>query len=221
LFILGRARFSANRIGRCSSILNSKELLMNRYFLFAFALLIAFASCQKTKTQSAATPKEIDPCSLITKDEVQKIQGSPVKEVKPSTNSDGSFRISQCFYTTETFNESVSLALTERDPASDKARDPKAFWKDTFGRYASRLKEEEGDEEKRKSLGDQDEERGAPPKKIEGVGDDAWWTANRMGGAIYVLKNNAFIRISVGGTGNQDSKIEKSKALAAKALSRL
>jgi hypothetical protein len=42
-----------------------------------------------------------------------------------------------------------------------------------------------------------------------------------MGGAIYVLKDNVFIRISVGGPESEESKIEKSKALAAKALSRL
>jgi len=192
---------------------------MNRYFLFAIILLIAVAGCQKTKNKSSRT--NIDACSLITSDEVQKIEGSPVKDVKPSANSDGSFRISQCFYTTETFAQSVSLAVTERDPASDKARDPKAFWKDTFGRYASSVKEQEGDEEKKKSLGEKEEERGAPPKKIEGVGDDAWWSANRMGGAIYVLKDNVFIRISVGGADKEEAKIERSKALAAKALSRL
>jgi hypothetical protein len=72
-----------------------------------------------------------------------------------------------------------------------------------------------------KSLGDADEERGRPPKKIEGVGDDAFWSANRMGGALYVLKDNVFIRISIGGPEPEESKIEKTKALAAKALSRL
>lgn len=194
---------------------------MNRNLLFAIALLAAVAGCKKMKVASASTQTKIDACSLITKDEVQKIQGSSVKDMKPSENSDASFRFSQCFYSTEIFNESVSLAVTQRNPESDKARDPKEFWKGTFGRYEGELKEREGDEEKKKSLGEEEEERGRPPRKIKGVGDDAWWTANRMGGAIYVLKDNVFIRISVGGPENEESKIEKSKALAAKALSRL
>jgi hypothetical protein len=197
---------------------------MNRYFLFATALMVAVTGCQKSKTESASNQSnnpKIDACSLITSDEVQKIQGSPVQDVKPSEKSDGSFRFSQCFYSTQVFNESVSLAVTQRNPDSPSARDPQAFWKDTFGRYEGEVKEKEGDEEKKKSLGEEDEERGRPPKKIEGVGEDAWWTANRMGGALYVLKSNVMIRISVGGSESEESKIEKSKALAAKALSRL
>jgi hypothetical protein len=199
---------------------------MNRYLLFAIALLLANTGCgkSKTKTESASSQSDqtkIVACSLITNDEVQKIQGSAVKDTKPSESADTSFRFSQCFYSTEIFNKSVSLAVTQRNPDSASGRDPKTFWKETFGRYEGQLKEQEGDEEKKKSLTEQDEEKGTPPKKIEGIGDDAWWTANRMGGALYVLKNNVFIRVSIGGPETQESMIEKTKALAAKALSRL
>lgn len=197
---------------------------MNRYLPFAIVLLVAITSCRKSKTESVSKQSDqtkIVACSLITNDEVQKIQGSPVKDTKPSESADSSFRFTQCFYTTEVFNQSVSLAVTQRNPDSASARDPKTFWKETFGRYESRVKDQEGDEEKKKSLSEEDEERGAPPKKIEGVGDGAWWSANRMGGALYVLKGNVFIRISVGGPESEASKIEKSKALAAKAVSRL
>jgi len=118
---------------------------------------------------------------------------------------------------------SVSLALTERDPASDSARDPREFWKDAFGRYEETQKEITDEErEKKQSLNEEEEEaRARPPKKIEGLGDSAWWTAGRMGGAIYVLKNNAFLRVSVGGTGKEEEQMERAKKLAAKALSRL
>jgi len=168
--------------------------------VFLIGMLTTLASCQKSKTNSttalAKRPK-IDPCGLISAEEVQAIQGSPIKDVKPSEQSDGSFRIAQCFYNAETFNKSVSLAVTQRDPASDKARNPQDFWKETFGRYEGEVKEEKGDEEKRESLREQEEEKGQPPKKIEGIGDDAYWTANRMGGALYVLKNDVFIRIKL------------------------
>ena len=197
---------------------------MNRYLPFAIVLLVAITGCRKSKTESVSKQSDqtkIVACSLITNDEVQKIQGSPVKDAKPSESADNSFRFTQCFYSTEVFNQSVSLAVTQRNPDSASARDPKTFWQETFGRYESQAKEREGDEEKKKSLAEEDEERGAPPKKIEGVGDGAWWSASRMGGALYVLKGNVFIRISVGGPESEASKIEKSKALAAKAISRL
>jgi hypothetical protein len=194
---------------------------MNRHLSFAISLLLALSACQKSKTSSVSQSGPISACDLITNDEVQSIQGSPVKDVKPSEASDGKFRIAQCFYTTEVFNRSVSLAVTQRDPAGASARDPREFWKDTFGKYESQVKKEEGDEQKKKSLRDDDEGLARPPKKIEGVGDDAFWTANRMGGALYILKNNVFIRISIGGPESEESKVEKTKALAAKAVSRL
>jgi hypothetical protein len=194
---------------------------MNRHILFTISLLVAVTGCEKSKTTPVAQQGKVDPCSLITKAEVQAIQGSPVKDTKPSEQFDDHFRLTQCFYTTEVFNKSVSLAMTERNPTSASARDPKDFWKDTFGRYEETMrKRSEDDEEKKQSLNEQ-EERGRPPKKIEGLGDSAWWTANRTGGAIYVLKKNAFIRISVGGPDPEEEKIERSKKLAAKALSRL
>jgi len=194
---------------------------MNRLFSLLVALLLGLAGCQKSKTTSASPTTKIDACSLITNDEVQKIEGSPVKDAKSSETSDGGFRMGQCFYTTEVFNKSVSLAVTQRALGSDNARDPKTFWKETFGRYSGQAEEKDGDEEKKKSLSNEQEERGTPPKKIEGLGDEAWWSGKRIGGALYVLKGNVFIRISVGGPDSEESRIEKSKALAEKAVSRL
>ncbi len=65
------------------------------------------------------------------------------------------------------------------------------------------------------------EEKRVPPKKIEGLGDDAYWVGTRVGGTLYVLKKGAFIRLSLGGPDSQEMKIEKSKKLAEKALGRL
>jgi len=195
--------------------------------VLAIISLAALVSCQKSKT--AATPPsnrpKIDACSLITKEEAQSLQGSPIKDLKGSENADGAFRVAQCFYTAETFNKSVSLAVTQTNPASPQARNVRDFWKEAFGRYEGEAKKEEGDEEKKKSLrerGEEEErERGLPPKKVDGIGDSAYWTANRVGGALYVLKNDVFIRISVGGPDAEEAMINRCKALAEKALSRL
>jgi hypothetical protein len=190
--------------------------------VFSIVLLASLAGCKKTKTTvSPSKQVKIDACALITKDEVKAIQSSPIKELKGSEQSDGKFRIAQCFYTAETFNKSVSLAVTQNDPASDNARTPKDFWKESFGRFEGKAKEEKGDEEKKESLREQEEEKAIPPKKVDGIGDSAYWTANRMGGALYVLKNDVFIRVSVGGPENEENMIKRCKALAEKALSRL
>jgi len=200
--------------------------------LLAIISLGLFASCKKSRTaENESSPpsnrSKIDACGLVTKDEIEKIQGWPIKDVKGSENSDDSYRIAQCFYTAETFNKSVSLAVTQSNPGSPKAKNPRDFWKQSFARWSDSAKgkeeeeEEAGDKGKKESLEEHEErEGGQPPKKIDGVGEAAYWTANRMGGAIYVLKNDVFIRISVGGPDSEDKKIEHCKELAEKALSR-
>ena len=64
-------------------------------------------------------------------------------------------------------------------------------------------------------------EQGSAPKKIEGLGDDAYWVGNRFWGILYVLKGDAFISIGLGGTDDEETKLKKSKTLAQKALQRL
>src|SRR5436305_161396 len=60
-----------------------------------------------------------------------------------------------------------------------------------------------------------------PPKKVEGVGEEAYWSGNRFGGALYVLKKETIVRVSVGGPGDEEKKLSRSKALAEKVLGRL
>jgi Protein of unknown function (DUF3558) len=205
-------------------------------------LLALLAGCNKSSSvgppaapqvQTKATPKEsggtkFDACVLITNQEIEAIEGSPVKETKPSGRSDSGLGFTQCFYTTAEFNRSVSLSVTRTDPDAPAKRSVKEYWEQMFGKYKGEQKEpeQESDKEKKESLQGQKHERGeeaesVPPKKITGVGEEAFWIGSRVGGALYVLKNNAFIRISVGGPDPEPGKIEKCKALALKALDRL
>src|SRR6267378_3343238 len=59
--------------------------------VLAIISLAALVSCQKSKT--AATPPsnrpKIDACSLITKEEAQSLQGSPIKDLKGSEKRRG------------------------------------------------------------------------------------------------------------------------------------
>ena len=203
-------------------------------FVFASCLLIAvFAGCKKsgaTKRASSADQEsnqtQLDVCALITRQEMESVQRSPIKETKSSVHSDAGFRISQCFYTAEDSSRSVSLAVTQRDPASSAKRSVKDFWNETFGRFANDEKESSDDKVHRETLREQgrretEEKVFIPPKKIDGIGDGAFWSPNPAGGAIYVLKKNVVIRISIGGHDNEESKLDKSKALARKAIDRL
>src|SRR5918996_245073 len=90
--------------------------------------------------------------------------------------------------------------------------------KETFGPYNTNDKERKGQENSKRG---EEKEKGIPPKKISGLGDDAYWISNRFGGVLYVLKGDAFVSISLGGPDNEEAKVNKSKALAEKALQRL
>ncbi len=116
--------------------------------------------------------------------------------------------MSQCYFELPTTVNSIVLTVTQKAEGAD-ARDPKQNWQELFHRDKS-------SEKKRKEI-----KRSKRPEKIEGVGDEAFWTGTRVGGALYVLKGNSFFRLSVGGGGDRAEKIEKSKALAQSVLKRL
>src|SRR5436309_16012805 len=85
--------------------------------VFLIGMLTMLASCQKSKMNSTSPPSKrpkIDPSGLISAEEVQAIQGSPIKDVKPSEQSHGSFRIAQCYDNPNTFNTTVQLVVTTR-----------------------------------------------------------------------------------------------------------
>jgi hypothetical protein len=181
---------------------------MRRLLGLAISLLVTFCGC---KQQREATVVH-DACSLISNQEIESVQNAPVKEAKSSEHLDGTFRVLQCLYTAAEFSKSVSLALIQADPKQGSVRSPKDFWKEKFDPYQ--------DEEPKTNRVDE-KEQGSAPKKIEGLGDEAYWVSNRFGGILYVLKRDAFISVSIGGADEPDTKLKKSRALAEKALHRL
>ncbi len=162
-----------------------------------------------TNAQAPPSKSKIDACALLTSKEIESVQGEPLKETKSSGSSAGQFAVSQCYFALPTSGNSISLTVMQKGDGSD-ARDPKEWWKQTFERAHDK---EKGREE--------EEGKAAAPQKIDAVGDEAFWIANRVGGELYVLKGNSFIRISVGGAGDQTAKIDKSKKLAQAVLKRI
>ncbi len=145
-----------------------------------------------------------DACALITNSEISAVQGQAVQETKASSRVAGTFVMSQCFYQLPTFHNSISLEVTRRDPANAAKYGPKDRWQELF--HAK-------DKPKKKDSG--------KPLKVAGVGDEAFWVGDRVSGALYVLKANTYLRISIGGPHEQTVRVKRSKTLAQKALARL
>jgi len=181
-------------------------------------------------TAVAGTGKgKIDACALLNGPEIRSVQGESLKETKASGSAEKGFLVSQCFFTLPTFSNSISLVVTQKGEGAG-GRDPKEFWEETFDKESEGEREKErdkksakeGEKEKARARNhEEEEEEAAPKQRVTGVGDEAFWTGSRVGGALYVLKGNTYIRVSVGGAGDQESKINKSKALARMALKRL
>jgi hypothetical protein len=188
-----------------------------------FSAALALLACSKSKnpevaatpppqtitSPSSSTAPDQFACGLLTREETQAVQGEPFKSTKASQGPGTGLKVSQCYFELPTPVNSIVLTATRKADGAN-ARDPRASWHELFyGEHRSeREKEkEEGGEKK--------------PQKIEGVGEDAFWSGSRVGGALYVLKGESYIRISVGGAGDQAQKLEKSKTLAAFVLKRL
>jgi hypothetical protein len=188
------------------------------------------SSTNQNPTESpnaSAVPKgKVDACTLLTSDEIQAVQGEALKETKPSNRAAGDFLVSQCYYELPTPVNSVSVSITEINPANQSGHSLKDFWETTFGKdegksEQERKKEREEAKSKPRTEREGEEEESAPMETVRGLGDEAFWSASSVGGALYVLKRDRFIRVSVGGKGNAEAKLKRSKTLAQKALRRL
>ncbi|CAN5560530.1 hypothetical protein BH18VER2_BH18VER2_06230 [soil metagenome] len=165
-----------------------------------------------------AAVQKLDVCSLLKAEEVAAVQGSPVRQTKSSTLADGKFLIRQCFYETVDFNQSVNLTLTVPDPNASTQLSPAAFWKEKFAPYQTGAVAREAGEKSREPRGEEEGERRDPPKKIEGIGDEAFW----MGpDALYVLRGDVYLRVSLGGADSAETKIKKAITLMKPAVARL
>jgi hypothetical protein len=205
-----------------------------RQVLILMSLVVAvvfFAGCSKSEKadSAAATPQPTanakqpapapaparteaftgtNACTLLTKEEIQTVQGEPFTDAISSGKTGSGLSVSQCYFQLPKAVNSIVVTLTKKAEGPG-ARDPAKNWEEMF------------DPDKKAEKKEEKEEAEKEPEKVEGIGDEAFWTGNRVGGALYVLKGNSYIRISVGGAGDQADKIRKSKALAQSILGRL
>ena len=158
-----------------------------RYLILVWALLLVPAVAQGKEERAA-----LDPCALITRSEIEALQGEEVVSTKRSTPKRSGLAVSQCFYTAATFAKSVSLEITRRDPDGAAGRSPRDEWIRLFHRDAQKSEPT-----------DKDEKGKGQPRPVAGVGDESFWSRDSVAGALYVLKGNAYFRISIGGGENR------------------
>jgi len=220
-FVLYTTIFGVLLVAACRSNDNGSQANQNS----------AVANTPTPRAVASPVHSKIDACTLLTADDLKGVQGEAYKDAQRSDRVDGDFIVAQCYFALPTTASSVVLNVTTAKDESG-TRTPKAFWEQTFGGDEEKEREGKGDREKDKQKdkaksqpaerGEEGEEKeAAPPERVKNLGDEAFWVASPVGGAIYVLKKDLFFRISVGGAGDQKTKLNKSKLLAQKVLTKL
>jgi hypothetical protein len=196
------------------------------FFLCAITLPIRQAhgrSPQRRMSSDAGTSAsgKKDACTLLTSAEIEAVQGEAVKETKATVQPNGEMLLSECLFNTTNFAKSVSVTLVTPSSAKPSALTPRKFWQKQF--HAPDM-----EEDKMRAAGKraqepepEREEEARKPRRIEGLGEDAYWVGTPITGALYVLQGDNFVRISIGGVGEESVRIEKSKILARAVVKRL
>ena len=111
--------------------------------------------------------------------------------------------------------KSVSVLLATPDPGKPSTSGPREFWKQRFHPM----------EEKKEKQGKAKKVRNKRKGTSKSPAPSPAWAKKPAGcaitGALYVLKGDAFLRISVGGEKDESVRIKKAKTLAEEALKRL
>jgi hypothetical protein len=186
---------------RAAVMCGSVNASVRRMLMFVLGMLILIAFAKPADAQ-----RHRDPCRLLTDEEVRVVQGHAPSQKTPSEQPAGSFQFTQCFYRTPEFTNSVSVAVGAPRATDSRSSGPRQYWQEQFHPKVSAAPGRKKKE---------------PPKPIAGLGDEAFWVGDPVSGALYVLKGEVFLRVSVGGAPDQTLKIKRARALALNALKRL
>ena len=206
-------------------------------------------SATPTPVAAAAAPAlpRSATCALISDEEVREVQGEAPVDAQGSEHLAGGLSMSQCFYRLPTFVRSVNFEVVRAAPNAG-AGALKEYWRKRFHpeaveeRERERELKEESERERERMLereraagqvregghGENEEEEGgaedeeeARPRRVPGLGEEAYMTWNRRALMLYVLKGDAVVRVSLSGPEERPARLKKAEALAAKALKRL
>ena len=195
------------------------------FLLVAVLFVSAGASAAQSSTPEkkpgimpgVSAQKNFDVCNLLTTADIESVQGAHVEEAKRNAQPASGLLISQCLFRTTSPVKSVSISL-----AASASQSPKDYWRKQFHSSSDHEKSSKTNlRAKKEDKQADDPEEGSKPRAISGVGDEAYWVGGPISGALYVLRGNNFIRVSVGGVRAVPERIEKSLRLARIALTRM
>jgi len=151
----------------------------------------------------ASAPKTVEPCGLLTSDEILAAQGAAPVSAQATSHTSGVIVVTQCLYLLPEQSRSVTLEVTTAPHIHE-------LWEKQF---------EPGEKEEHES-GE------THAIEVKDIGRDAFWGGNRVSGALYVEvaasgRRDAILRISIGGSGDTTSKLERAKQLARSAIRRM
>src|SRR6266481_2677371 len=173
----------------------------------------------KESSKSPPTKSAPDPCGLLSSTEIERVQGETLVEKKYFQQAGQSFLLRECFYRTATFTKSVSVALAVPNAAGD-GEGPREYWKKHF-RDVGTSPDGQLPGVRRPHTKEELAEQEIKPVAVSGLGEQAYWIADPHVGTLYVLQENYFLRISLGGKDGNDVRSNKAKDLARAALRRL
>ena len=186
-----------------------------------FAGVPGGAARQNAKNVAGVKKATVDACALLTPAEIETIQGERVEETIPTAQPGGGSFATQCLFRAPTLSKSVSLSLTVSDRQHPVALTARQLWQKQFHSSEVENDEELAEGKGEKKLEPEREREGRKPRPVRGLGEEAYWVASPVASALYVLKGEVFLRISVGSGGSESERMEKSKALARAALKHL
>ena len=156
-------------------------------------IALVLASACATSAPPAATA---NPCVLLAEDDISAAQGERPVRTQMTSHTSGGVTVSQCFFLLPDQSRSVTLELTA-------ARSVRKLWEKQF------------------EPGEEKESGETHAIEVKDLGRDAFWGGNRVSGSLYVLSRDAIVKISIGGSGDASTKMERAKELARRALARL
>lgn len=190
----------------------------------------------------AASPTPSATCRLLSAADIRAAQGEEPSDAQGTEHLLEGLTMSQCFYRLPTFTKSVVLEVTRATPGAP-AGAVGEFWRRRFGPDALRerereqglreeLKRQREEELKRAQESGQTREGGrkrkepkagveTTPERVPGVGDEAYWTGNRMTVTLSALKKGAAVSVTVGGPEEHPAKVRRAADLARKVLKQL
>lgn len=178
-------------------------------------------------------------CDLLTNADLQAVQGEPAADSQGTEHLSDALSMSQCFFRLNTFDKSVSLEVV-RPKEGEQSKDAlKELWQQKFKRAeeeAARVAElerrQQAELEREKAEGGVRvpgrpkrhkpwKEEVAPPQRVRGVGDEAFWARNSDGGALFVLRKDLFFSVTLSGREEREVKIRTATELAKRVLKNL